>query len=60
MWVLLHDDRNKDFFGKFDALWIGPYVVKEVLSIGSLQLETLEGNEFSNRVKRVWCKIYRR
>lgn len=48
MWVLLHDDRNKDFPGNFDALWMGPYVVREVFSNGSFELETLEGNAFPN------------
>lgn len=40
-WVLLRNDRQKDFLGKFDVLWLGPYVMKEVFSNGSLLLETL-------------------
>ena len=58
-WVLLHDDRKGHFPGKFEALWMGPYVVKEVFTNGSLQLETLQGDVFPNRVNGVRCKIYR-
>ena len=58
-WVLLHDDRKGHFPGKFEALWMGPYVVKEVFTNGLLQLETLQGDAFPNRVNGVRCKIYR-
>lgn len=29
-WVLLRDDRHKDFLGKFDSLWMGPYIIQEI------------------------------
>ena len=28
MLVMIQDARKKDFLGKFDALWLGPYVVQ--------------------------------
>ena len=39
-WVLLRDDRILDHPGKFDYLWMGPYVIKEVFPNGSMQLKT--------------------
>jgi hypothetical protein len=28
-WVMVQDARKLEFLAKFDALWIGPYVIKE-------------------------------
>lgn len=58
-WVLLRDDRHKDFPGKFDALWLGPYVVKELFANGSLLLETLAGDVFPTRTSGERCKEYK-
>jgi hypothetical protein len=30
MLILLQDARKLDFSGKFDAVWLGPYLVSEV------------------------------
>ena len=48
-----------DFPGKFDALWLGPYVVQAVFPNNSLQLETLNGESFPDRTAGSWCKQYR-
>ena len=58
-WVLLRDDRHKDFMGKFDALWLSPYVVKELFANGSLLLETLAGDVFPTRTNTERCKEYK-
>ena len=46
MMVMMQDARKLDFPGKFNALWVGPYIVKEVFPNNSLQLETLNGESF--------------
>ena len=46
MVIMMQDARKMDFPGKFDALWLGPYIVKAVFPSNSLQLETLNGESF--------------
>ena len=41
MLVLLQDARKLNFPGKFDAVWLEPYLISEVFSNNSVQLETL-------------------
>jgi hypothetical protein len=49
MWVMVQDARRLEFPGKFDALWIGPYIIKEVFSNNLVQLKNLDGLKFSTR-----------
>jgi hypothetical protein len=59
MLVLLQDARRLDFPGKFDALWLGPYLVKEVFPNNSVQLQTLNGEDFPTRTSGSRCKEYK-
>jgi hypothetical protein len=59
MLILLQDARKLDFPGKFDALWLGPYLVKEVFPNNSVQLQTLNGEEFPTRTSGNRCKEYK-
>ena len=59
MLVMIRDARKLDFSGKFDALWMGPYVVQAVFSNNSLQLETLNGESFPWRTSGSRCKQFR-
>ena len=59
MMVLMQDARKLDFPGKFDALWLGPYIVKEVFPNNSVQLETLNGESFPLRTSGSRCKQFR-
>ena len=59
MMVMIQDARNMDFPGKFDVLWLGPYVVKVVFPNNSLQLETLNGENFLWRTSGSRCKEFR-
>ena len=43
MMVMIQDSRKLDFPSKFDAVWLGPYLVREVLPNNSMQLEILNG-----------------
>ena len=57
--VPLQDARKLDFPGKFDALWLGPYLVSEVFSNNLLQLETLNGGLFPIHTSESRRKEYR-
>ena len=59
MWVMVQDSRRLEFPAKFDALWTGPYVIKEVFSNNSVQLKTLDGLDFPTRTNESRCKEYR-
>ena len=59
MMVMLQDARKMDFLGQFDALWLGPYVVKAVFPNNLLHVETLNGKSFPWRTSRSWCKQFR-
>lgn len=59
MLVLLQDARKVDFPSKFDAVWLGPYLVTEVFLNNSVQLETLNGQRFPTRTAGSRCKEYR-
>ena len=56
MMVMIQDGKKKDFLGKFDAVWLGPYIVKNTFPNNSLQLETLNGESFPTRTTGSRCK----
>ena len=57
--VMIKDARKLDFLGKFDAVWLGPYLVREVIPNNLIQLETLNGKSFPTRTSGSRCKEYR-
>lgn len=59
MLVLLQAARKLDFPGKFDAVWLGPYLIRKVFPNNSIQLETLNGESFPTRTSGSQCKEYR-
>ena len=59
MWVMVQDARRLEFPAKFDALWTGPYVIKEVFSNNSVQIKTLDGLDFPTCINGSRCKEYR-
>ncbi len=52
MLVMIQNAQKMDILGKFDALWLGPYVVQTVFPNNSLQLEPLNGESFPWRTSR--------
>ena len=48
--VLLYDSKFTKFPGKFQMHWIGPYVIKEIIDGGTIQLAKLNGEPFQGRV----------
>lgn len=59
MMVLLQDARKLDFPSKFEAVWLGPYLIRDTFPNNSVQLETLNGKNFPTRMSRSRCKKYR-
>jgi hypothetical protein len=59
MWVMVQDARKLEFLAKFDALWTGPYVIKEVFPNNSVQLKTIDGLDFPTRTNGSRCKEYK-
>ncbi len=59
MWVMVQDAKRLEFLGKFDALWIGPYIIKDVFPNNSVQLKNLDGLEFLTHTNGGQCKEYK-
>ena len=59
MWMMVQDARRLEFPAKFDALWTGPYIIKEVFPNNSVQLKTIDGLDFPTRTNGGHCKEYR-
>ena len=57
--VLFHDARKLEFPCKFDAVWLGPYFIREAFLNSSLELKTLNGKSFLTRTSGSRCKDYR-
>jgi hypothetical protein len=46
--ILLYDSRVKGKLRKLETPWLGPYVVKDILPIRVVQLNSLQGNPLKN------------
>ena len=56
--VPLYDSKFEKFPGKFRMYWLGPYVVKEVIDGGMVQLVKLNGEPFPSKVNGSPLKPY--
>ena len=56
--VLLYDSKFDKFQGKLKMHWLGPYVVKEVIDRGAVQLVKLNGEPFPGKVNGNHLKPY--
>ena len=59
MMVMIQDARKLEFLGKFDVVWLWPYLVPMAFPNNSLQLETLKGESFPTRTSGSRCKEYK-
>jgi len=59
MWVMVQDARKLEFPGKFDTLWIGPYIIQSTFSNNSVQLKNFYGSEFPNQTNGSRCREYK-
>ena len=60
-WVLKWDTvrQDKGKHGKFDSLWIGPFVIAQVQKNNTFKLQNLEGEEvFDDPVNGSFLKLY--
>ena len=56
-WDVVRQDKGKH--GKFDSLWIGPFVISQVHKNKTFKLKSLEGEEvFDGPVNGWFLKIY--
>ena len=56
---MMQDAQKLEFPSKFDALWLGPYIMNEVFPNNSIQLETLNGESFPSKTYGSRFKQYR-
>lgn len=56
MMVMVQDARRLDIPDKFDAVWLGPYLVRMAFPNNCLQLETLNGESFPTCTLESPCK----
>ena len=60
-WVLKWDTIRKDKgkHGKFDSLWIGPFVIAQIERNNTFKLQNMEGEEvFDGPVNGQFLKLY--
>lgn len=56
--VLLYDNKIKGKPCKLDTTWLGPYIVEDLNTNGSVQLKTLQGRVLSKVVNGARLKHY--
>ena len=54
--MLLYKSRVKQKPNKIHTEWMGPYIVKEINTNGSIQLKSLQGNVFQKLVNAARLK----
>ena len=57
-WALLFDSKFKDFKGKFQTHWLGPYEIDEVFSNGAVRIKTIDEFQTPLIVNGHRLKIY--
>ena len=56
--VFLYDSKFDKFLGKFRMHMLGPYVIKEIIDGGAVQLVKLNGDPFVGKVNGSRLKPY--
>ena len=56
--VLLYDNRNKGKPHKLETTWMGPYIIEDLNSNGSVRLKTVQGQVFLKVVNGARLKRY--
>lgn len=57
--MMVQDAKKLEFLAKFDALWMRPYIIKEVFDDNLIQLKTFDGKDFLTQTNGSRCKEYR-
>jgi len=58
-WELLFISIFKDFKGKFNTYWIGPYEIKSIFNNGSVKIHTIDDENVSFLVNGHKIKLYK-
>lgn len=56
--VLLYDGKFMKLPGKFQMHWLGPYVIKEIMDGGIVQISKMNGEYFPGKVNKSRLKLY--
>ena len=59
-WALLFDSKFKDFKGKFQTHWLGPYEIDEVFNNGAVRVKTIDEFQTPFIVNGHRLKIYQK
>ena len=57
--ILLYDSKFVKFPGKFKMHWLGPYIIKHIIDVGTIQLVKLNGELIEERINGSMLKLYR-
>lgn len=56
----MFDSKFKDFQGKFQTHWLGPYEIEKVFSNGAVRIRTIDESKTSVLVNGHRLKIYQK
>ena len=59
-WALLFDSKFKDFNGKFQTHWLGPYEIDEVFNNGAVRVKTIDELQTPFIVNGHRLKVYQK
>jgi len=59
-WALLFDSKFKDFKGKFQTHWLGPYEIDEVFNNGAVRVKTIDELQTPLIVNGHRLKVYQK
>ena len=57
-WALLFDSKFKDFQGKFQTHWLGPYEIVRIFDNGAVKIRTIDEEEVTFLVNGHRLKLY--
>ena len=57
-WALLFDSRYKNFKGKLNTRWLGPYEVVTDFDNGPVEIKTIDGSQVSFVVNGHRLRLY--
>ena len=56
----MFDSKFKDFQGKFQTHWLGPYEIEEVFNNGAVKIRMIDGSKIPLLVNGHQLKIYQK
>ena len=59
-WALLYDSKFKNFKGKFNTHWLGPYEIEKIFDNGSVWVKTINDGNVTFLVNGHNLKLYQK